>query len=289
MARTLDRSGPLPVTRLTASTKEWRNRSGRLSALWTEWKNCRNLAGRLLVRNLRAQYRQTFLGYAWAIVPPLATTLLWVFLQSRSIVAFEGGGGIPYPVYVLTGLLLWQSFLDAVSAPLKNVSEAKPMLAKVQFPREALILAGIGEVCVHSTVRLLLWGGALTYFGFLPAATWPLAILGFVAMMVLATAIGIALTPLGLLTQDVSRGIAVGGQFWLYLTPIVYAPIEGSVLNWVNPVSPLMITTRHWLLGGGDPNYLAFSVIAGLSAVVLLAAILLYRMSMPIVIERMSA
>ena len=288
MSRTIDRTGPLPVTRLTASSKEWRNRSGRLSALWTEWKNCRNLAGRLLVRNLRAQYRQTFLGYIWAIVPPLAIVFLATFLR-RSVGSLDGVAGIPYPVFVLSGTLLWYSFLDAVSAPLKNVSEAKPMLAKVQFPREALILAGVGEVCVHSTVRFVLWGAALAYYGFLPAATMPLAFLGFVALMVLATGIGIALTPLGLLTQDVSRGIAVGGQFWFFLTPIVYAPIEGSILNWANPVSPLMITTRYWLLGCGEPNYLAFSIVAGASAVVLLAALLLYRMSMPIVIERMSA
>ena len=80
----------------------------------------RELAWRLLVRNISAQYRQTLLGYVWAFLPPIVTTLVWVFLNAQKI--FDvGETGVPYPVYVLTGTILWQVFVDAMNSPLRQV------------------------------------------------------------------------------------------------------------------------------------------------------------------------
>ena len=279
-----------PVTVIEAGSRSWRREQWRLSSIWRDCRASRDLARRLVIRNLRAQYRQTLLGFAWALIPPLATTALFVYLRSSQVVAVESIE-VPYPIFILTGLILWYGFLDAVAAPLKNITEAKPMLAKVHFPREALIVAGVAEVLFNFTIRLLLWGAALVYFGFLPAATIPLALIGVGSMLVLATAIGVLLTPLGLLYQDIGRGVTIFGQFWLFLTPILYQPLEGNAAWWnvANPVSPLLITTRHWMVGGGDPNFLAFAVVSGIAALALIGALLLYRLSMPIVIERMSA
>jgi len=92
----------------------------------------RELAWRLLVRNISAQYRQSFLGYFWAFIPPLFTTLIWVFLSSQKILDV-GDTGMPYPLFVLTGTVLWQTFADALDSPLKIVSESKSMLAKINF------------------------------------------------------------------------------------------------------------------------------------------------------------
>jgi ABC-type polysaccharide/polyol phosphate export permease len=73
----------------------------------------RELAWRLLVRNISAHYRQSLLGYAWAFVPPLFTTLIWVFLSSQNILDI-GNNGMPYPLFVLTGTILWQNFVEAL-------------------------------------------------------------------------------------------------------------------------------------------------------------------------------
>jgi lipopolysaccharide transport system permease protein len=58
----------------------------------------RELAWRLLVRNISAQYRQSLLGYAWAFVPPIFTSLIWIFLQSQKVLGV-GDTGMPYVVY----------------------------------------------------------------------------------------------------------------------------------------------------------------------------------------------
>ncbi|HEY0257850.1 MAG TPA: hypothetical protein VGC39_10435, partial [Candidatus Methylacidiphilales bacterium] len=61
----------------------------------------REVAWRLFLRNLRSQYRQSVLGYLWILLPPLATMLLWVYLNWTKTVAI-GRTDIPYPIYVLT-------------------------------------------------------------------------------------------------------------------------------------------------------------------------------------------
>ncbi|MBT8054682.1 MAG: ABC transporter permease, partial [Gammaproteobacteria bacterium] len=109
-----------------------------LRSMWSDLLASRELAWRLLVRNISAQYRQSLLGYAWAFLPPLFTTAIWVFLQSQKVFNVADTG-MPYPVFVLTGTVLWQTFVEALNAPLKMINQSRAMLSKINFPREALI------------------------------------------------------------------------------------------------------------------------------------------------------
>ena len=72
------------------------------AAMWRDLKSSRELAWRLLVRNISAQYRQSIFGYLWAFLPPIATTATFLFLNAQGIMKV-GETGIPYPAYVLVG------------------------------------------------------------------------------------------------------------------------------------------------------------------------------------------
>ena len=127
----------------------------------------RELAWRLTVRDLSAQYRQTFLGFLWAILLPLANTLVWVFL-SRSGVVNVSDTPLPYPVYVFTGTMLWAILMDALNAPLQIVTASKIMLARINFPREALVVAGIYQTIVNALIKVTLLLIALLVMGIPP-------------------------------------------------------------------------------------------------------------------------
>jgi len=75
----------------------------------------RELAWRLMVRDLSAQYRQTYLGFLWAIILPLANALVWIFLNRSGVLKMQDTG-LPYPVYVFTGTMLWAILMDALNA-----------------------------------------------------------------------------------------------------------------------------------------------------------------------------
>ena len=251
----------------------------------------RELAWRLFVRNTSARYRQTALGYLWAVLPPLAATALFVLLR-RSGVFSTGDIGVPYVPFLVTGLVLWQTFVDALYAPLRIVAQSKVMLVKINFPREALILAGIAEVLFNFLVRAALLAAVLAWYRIAPPASALLAPLGVVALIAVGTAIGVLLVPAAVLVQDVEQGLAIVISLWLFATPVLYPPpttYPASLVMIVNPVSAALDTTRAWLLTG-TPLYLATTGwIAALTVLVLFAGWVLYRLALPIVIERIGA
>jgi lipopolysaccharide transport system permease protein len=146
----------------------------------------RELAWRLFIRDLSAQYRQTFLGYIWAFLPPLVASMTFIFLNSQGIVTITGTG-IPYPAFAMLGTLLWQVFVDAIMSPPNSFNAAKSMLAKINFPREAILLGGLYMVIFNFFVRLVLVVAVMIFWQvpvdasllFFPVAMASLLLTGF--------------------------------------------------------------------------------------------------------------
>ena len=249
----------------------------------------RELAWRLFIRDLSAQYRQTFLGYIWAFLPPLVASMTFIFLNSQGIVSISVTG-IPYPAFAMMGTLLWQVFVDAIQSPIGSFNSAKSMLAKINFPREAVLLGGLYMVIFNFFVRLglviaimIFWqipvGWNLLFF---PVAMGALVATGF--------AIGLVLTPLAGLYGDIGRGIPIIAQFWMLLTPVVYPARRQGLAGWLatwNPISPLITTARECLTAQPLTLLPAFWIVFTSAAVVTFLGLVLYRLAMPHLIARM--
>ena len=264
-----------------------------LSSMFYDLLASRELTWRLFVRNLSAQYRQTVLGYVWAFLPPLATTLTFVFLNSQKIMNLAGDkSSVPYPVYVMVGMLLWQGFVDALNNPLKAINQSRSMLSKINFPREALIIAGMAEVLFNVIIRFILLAAVYVWFGFtLPSTAW-LAPLGILSLLGLGLMIGLMLAPLGVLYYDIQLTITLFVSLWLFLTPVVYTPPTSwpaSLLVTFNPVSPLLVTTREMLITGSLTHVSESLIISGITLILLLLGWLLYRLAIPRLIERIGS
>ena len=259
--------------------------------MWRDLSASRELAWRLTVRDLSAQYRQTIIGFLWAIILPLANTLIWIFL-SRSGVVKVSGTPLPYPVYVFTGTMLWAILMDALNAPIQKITASKSMLVKISFPREALVLAGIYQTIVNALIKVALLLIALLTMGINPGWSALLFPIGLFSLILVGTVIGLAITPVGLLYTDVGKAIPLLMQFLMYITPVVFAmPKEGlsATLFQVNPLTPLILTARDWLTGF-TPTYLGYFVGVNVFAIILLSIFwVVFRLAMPILIERMGS
>lgn len=254
------------------------------------WRG-RELAWRLAVRDISAQYRQTALGLLWAFILPLANTAAWLFIQGSGIVTLQPTA-LPYPVYVFTGTILWAIFMDAVNAPLQQTTAAKPMLAKINFPREALVVSGIYQTLFNAGIKLAVLLAALLVMGIVPG--WGLLLLpGAVLSLVLAgTALGLLITPVGILYTDVGKGLPLLLQFLMYLTPVVFPmPSAGwaATLFDLNPLTPLILTARDLVTGFPPEHWGAFLMVNAAMFTLLALMWVVYRAAMPILIERMSA
>ena len=126
----------LPITVYTPESP-LRNPGRFVREMFRDLLASRELAWRLFVRDTSAQYRQSFLGYLWAFIPPLVASLPFIFLNSQGVVNM-GATKIPYPAYAMIGTIIWQVFVDALNSPLKTAIAAKSMPdAHPILPREA--------------------------------------------------------------------------------------------------------------------------------------------------------
>jgi lipopolysaccharide transport system permease protein len=259
-----------------------------LKAMVRDLADSRELAWRLFVRDISAMYRQSVLGYFWAFLPPLVSTLAFIYLNSQGIVNVQELP-IPYPAFVMIGTLLWQGFLDALNSPLRAIGSSRSMLAKINFPREALILAGMGEVVFNFLVRAILLVPVFFYYKVPCGHSLLLFPVGVLALLFLGLTFGLLLTPVGMLYTDVGRGVSLVAGFWMLLTPVVYPPAKHGLGAWLahwNPVSPVLQTCRDLLTSQPLLDLPGFWWVS-VSALILFAfAWVLYRLSMPILIER---
>lgn len=249
----------------------------------------RELAWRLFTRDLKAQYRQTCLGYVWAFLPPLVASITFIFLQSQGITNIEEIG-VPYAAFAMMGTLLWQTFVESMQSPLTAVTKARSMLTKINFPRESILMAGLYMVGFNFMIRVILLAAVMVVWRVMPGLTVVLFPLAMFGLLLCGFAIGMALVPLGGLYGDVSRSIPIVASFWMLLTPVVYPARTEGLAGWLaiwNPISPLIITARASLTN--QPlDHLPATIMVGVGA--LMAAILgliTFRIIMPHIIARM--
>jgi len=249
----------------------------------------RELAWRLFIRDLSAQYRQTYFGYLWAILPPLVASMTFIFLNSQGIVNIDTGG-IPYPAFAMMGTLLWQVFVEGIQCAPAALGKAKPMLAKINFPREAILMGGLYMIGFNFLIRLLLLAGVMIYWNVMPTSTILFFPVAMAALLAAGFCIGLALTPISGFYGDVGRVIPMVTGFWMLLTPVVYPArtegLAGILATW-NPVSPLIVSARESLTGQDLSLLLPFAIITICSLIGIFIGLVGFRISMPHLIARM--
>ncbi|WP_235595970.1 ABC transporter permease [Mastigocoleus testarum] len=259
--------------------------------MWRDLLASWELAWRLMIRDISAKYRQSFLGLFWAIIPPVVMAASFTLAKSAGVVNV-GNTSIPYPAYVMFSMTLWQTFVESLNGPVQAVAAAKSMLARINFPREALIIAKLGEVFFNFGIKLILIIGLFIWFKIPITLSVIVAPVALIHMVLLGTFFGVLLAPIGAIYQDFSMGLTLATSFWLFLTPVVYSvPSEGLFGNIVkfNPVTPLLVTTRELATTGTMSNPLGFWVASVFAVLGLLVAWIIYHLAIPYVVERINS
>lgn len=262
-----------------------------LKEMFADVVKANDLSRRLAIRDIKALYRQSLLGYLWAFLLPLLNTITWLFLRESGIVTLADTG-MSYTVFVISGTMLWQIFAEALQSPITEVNAAKGVMSKLNFPREAIIVSGFYKVVFNAGIKLLiliplvlLLGASLSWTIFL----FPLAVL---SLILLGITLGLILTPISVLYTDIAKGLPIVTQFLMFLSPVVFAmPRAGfaEVLFRYNFISPYIVTARAWLTGTPNSALPFYLLVLAIMVVALLLAWVVYRVAMPILVERMSS
>lgn len=254
------------------------------------FRNSFYLARQLAKRDIQAQYRQSFLGIFWAIFPALINSLVWIFLQSSGTIKVTTTN-IPYPAFVLIGTTLWGIIGECINLTSSSVNANKSIVTKINFDKEALITLGLIKFFFNFLIKIGLIILFLIFFKIIPSVE----VLFFIPLLFLTiiffTAIGTLLMPISLLYTDISRLIPITLQFLMYATPVVYAiPPDGIMrkIMLLNPLSYIITDLRNLLTGYSieHPVFWCFGIV--ITVVLSITALVVYRVSMPILTERMS-
>ena len=140
----------------------------------------------------------------------------------------------------------------------------------------------------NSLIRLLILSVVLVWFGVPWHATLLLVPLGLATLLGFGLALGCLVAPLGMLYGDIANALPVVLNLWFLITPVVYTPPASvAPIIRLNPVAPLLTTTRNWLLTGEWPPAPGFALVAVGAGGLLAASWLLYRLAKPHLIVRL--
>lgn len=278
---------PIKVYKRQNSTAVGRLLKDTLKDLW----GSHFLAWQLAKRDISAQYRQSYLGILWLFITPVASALIWIILKSSGTVAIADTG-MPYPVYAFSGTLIWSILLESINSPTQSTNASRNILTKINFPKEALVLSGVHKLLFNSSVKVILL--ILFVFVFGVGFHWSLLLVPFALLgaVMVGTALGLLLTPIGLLYNDISRLTTMGLSLIMYLTPVVYGIPKSGIMKTVmtyNPFTPLITTTRALAVGDVPEQWVYYSILMVVGLLLLIFSLMIYRRAIPVIVERLSA
>ena len=250
----------------------------RKDNVWSDWHKTAMLIKHLTWRHLAARYRGSSLGFAWSLLNPLILMGVYTFVFRYIFRATVPG--VPFPVFLLTGILAWNFFSSAALNAAVSLVSGASLINKAAFPRIALPVSAVLASAVNYVVTIPIMIAFGMIFGVFP--TFFLLLLPGALLLILLMAIGVGalLSALMPFFNDLQHLIEVALTIWFFLTPVVYPMSqvpEGLVPFYrLNPMVGLIELVHSVFLGQDLPfRSLAFAV-AGV-VVVLGAGLLVFR------------
>ena len=223
----------------------------------------------LAYRDLKVRYAQTFLGFAWAILQPVATLIILFFVFGKALKVETGD--IPYPVFALAGLSMWTYFSFVLNQSGQSVIGAQEMIKKIYFPRLVIPLSKAVVGFVDFGITLLFLIVMMLVYGITPSGNIFFAPIFILLNVLAALSVGIWLSALTIRYRDFQHVIPFVVQFGLYATPVAYPatfiPEKYQFIYNLNPMSGVISGFRWCLFGGEFPGqdiYLATGIIVSL-------------------------
>jgi ABC-type polysaccharide/polyol phosphate export permease len=243
----------------------------------------RELLWNLTLREMRGRYKRSVLGWAWSMLNPLATMLIYTFVFSV-VVSAEPPVGDPsgldnYALFLLCGFLPWSFFAVSMSIAIQSIVSNGRLVQKVAFPREHLVISVVGAGLVTFLIELAVLSVALVVVGNMVLPWLPMVIGLSAILAVFTTGFGLAFAALNVYFRDLTYLWSIVSQAWFFATPLVYpaALVENKVPDWVFSIYqhlPMAVIVRAFRSVLYDIRWPALTDVALMSAYALIAVVI---------------
>jgi lipopolysaccharide transport system permease protein len=241
-----------------------------ITRLWTY----RELVLSLVRRQYQLRYRQSLVGFSWAIIPPLASLFVATVVFHGVIGVQSGKPGVPYTLFTLAALVPWTFFAQSVTAGVPSIVGSMQMVTRLPFPRAAIPFSMIGTSMIDLGISLV----GFVVFAVVTQVGVPITVLWLplVLLIELVLVVGVVLlgSAVNVFARDVRIAIPLLMQLWLFLTPVMYPldKVEGAlrILYLLNPMTGIVEMFRQILAYGEAPS-MDLLFVAVIGALVMLA------------------
>jgi homopolymeric O-antigen transport system permease protein len=226
----------------------------RVNELW----RYRELFLFLVWRDVKVRYAQTVLGALWMVFQPMAMMLVYTFAFSH-LTHVAVRLGVPYPIFALSGLVLWIFVSRGVLMGAESLVVNMPLVTKTSCPRILLPAAAVTSVLADFVVTIVLYLVFAGAYGTLP--DWHIVFVPLLLLLAFVLALGLALflSATNVRYRDVSQALPFLIQLWFFLSPVAYL-LQTPGHSWetavqgLNPLVGIILAMRWALLGGAAPH-----------------------------------
>jgi len=238
----------------------------------------RELIHRLFIRNLSAKYKQAVLGYAWVLIMPFIAIGSFLYLQRLGVVNI-GVTDVPYPLFALIGLSVWQLFSSGLNSGCNSLVESGNLMSKINFPREVLILSSMASSVFEFTVKCILIFISFFIFKFVPQWTILLFPLALLPIILLTIGLSFILSLVNGVLRDTANMISLLTTFLMLLTPVLYPVTDDSILFFkLNPLTSLVNGPRDLIIYGTIREPMDFIWVSIMSLLIFLVSWRIFHM-----------
>jgi lipopolysaccharide transport system permease protein len=186
---------------------------------WKEIKEYRDLFYFLVLRDIKALYKQTVLGFAWAIIRPVFAMIVFSVVFGK--LAEVPSDGIPYPVFSYVALIPWTYFSTAMTGSTQSLINSKSIFTKVYFPRLIIPLTPVLSKLIDFFIAFIILIGLMVWYRILPTVNILWLPFLIILMIFTASGIGMWLSALAIQYRDIKHGIEFVSQLLMYAAPVV--------------------------------------------------------------------
>jgi len=212
------------------------------------WIGALRIGWPLYLLELKARKRRHWLGLFWIFSPMLVVLAIGFGLEATRWGARSIAVGMPYPVYIVTGVTFWQTFADAVLMPLRQLAGFRHELARGRMTVEQAIVVGLFDLAVGSLLRAIFLLALLALLGVGLSSSVVALPLAFIGLVGAGLAIGVFAALPGLLIEDVGRALAIILALGMLASPVFYRTRTLDLLAW-NPLGPWIEAARASVTG----------------------------------------
>lgn len=220
-----------------------------------ELREYRDLFYFLVWRDIKVIYAQTILGFAWAILNPLAQIIIFSIVFGN--VAKVSSDGFPYILFSSVAVIPWTYMAEAMQHSSQSLVTGQALLDKIYFPRLLFPITGVLSKLVDFGISLIILVGLLVYFRVSPTVNLLFLPIFIVYMMCIPAGIGMWLSSLAVRFRDVRFAMQFLIRLLIYTAPIVYSassiPAQYRMIYSLNPIVGVIEGFRACMLGTAMP------------------------------------